>query len=283
VVSLPVTVERSIHPRLSVSEVSSVSWTLQEDLEFYRQAGIGTVGISHMKLLPNVAGSVAAIQAAGLRCACLVAGERVMPSLIPTAVPGARSALDILGPAIDAAADLGGPVCYFTSGPTPPRTPTDDAYEALMLALQPVTAYAATKGVPLAVENNSTSTRGNGFIHTLIDAVELSRDAGIGVIVELQNCWMERNLDRIFREHFERFALIQVSDFMVGEAARLNRRVPGDGSMPLEWMLERVLDAGYQGLFEVELVGPAIEEEGYASAIGRSLNWLSERLATWGV
>jgi sugar phosphate isomerase/epimerase len=161
--------------------------------------------------------------------------------------------------------------------------PTDDAYAALVSALEPVTAYAATKGVPLAIENNSTATRGNGFIHTLLDAAELSQDTGIGIVLELQNCWMERHLARLFREHVKRFALVQVSDFLVGEAAKLNRRVPGDGSMPIEWMLERLLDAGYGGLFEIEVLGPAIEEEGYASAISRSLDWLSERLHTWGV
>ena len=77
--------------------------------------------------------------------------------------------------------------------------------------------------------------------------------------------------------------MVQVSDFMVGEPLMYNRRVPGDGSMPLEWMLERLLDAGYMGDFDLELLGPAIEKEGYPSAIRRSVDWLSERLRSWGV
>ena len=75
---------------------------------------------------------------------------------------------------------------------------------------------------------------------------------------------------------------MQVNDFKVGEPARLNRCVPGDGDMPVEWLLGELLDAGYAGLFELEVLGPRIEEEGYASAITRGLSWISERLDRWG-
>jgi len=87
----------------------------------------------------------------------------------------------------------------------------------------------------------------------------------------------------LFRENVDRFAVAQVSDYLVGETSRLNRRVLGDGSMPIEWLLGLLLDAGYAGMFEIETVGPAIEQEGYASAVRRSVDWLNERLVKWGV
>lgn len=269
------------HPRISVSGISSFRWTLDQDLEFYRSVGVGTAGILFAKLEADPSAGIEAIRKANLRCSCVVAGA-MGASLIAAPGEGA-SALEILRPGIDAAGALGGPPCYFTSGATPPRMPTDEAYDALVAALAPVSAYAREKGVRLAIENNSTATRDNGFIHTLQDAVDLSSDAGIGICLELQNCWMERHLARLFRENVARFEVVQVSDYLVGEPARLNRRVPGDGSMPIAWLLERLLDAGYGGLFEIEVLGPRIEEEGYASAIGRSLDWLSARLQAWGV
>ena len=70
----------------------------------------------------------------------------------------------------------------------------------------------------LAIETSSTSTRDIGFVHSLADAVELSRDADVGVCVELQNCWYDCHLRRLFREHVDRFALVQVNDFKVGDA-----------------------------------------------------------------
>ena len=63
----------------------------------------------------------------------------------------------------------------------------------------------------------------------------------------------------------------------------MNRRVLGDGDIPLEWLLGHLLDAGFAGYFEIETLGPAIEAEGYGPAIARSLAWLNERLTKWGV
>lgn len=276
--------QTSLHPRISVNGISSWQWTIEQDIEFYRAARIGTIGVPFYKIARHPAAAVAAIQAAGLRCSSVPAGAAMGASLIaPPASGGEPEGLADLRRAIDASCALGSPTCYFTTGPALSRQPTDLAYDTLLAVIAPVNEYARAKGVRLAVENTSTATRDNGFIHTLADAVDLSRDAEVGIALELQNCWYERHLERLFKAHVDRFVVAQVSDFQVGEAARLNRRVPGDGDMPLEWMLGSLLDAGYQGLFEIEVVGPKIEEEGYPGAIRRSIDWLSGRLSAWGV
>jgi sugar phosphate isomerase/epimerase len=62
-----------------------------------------------------------------------------------------------------------------------------------------------------------------------------------------------------------------VSDFVVGTLTTPDRAVPGDGDIPLEHLLAQLLDAGYQGVFDLELIGPRIEAEGYEPAIRRGL------------
>ena len=57
--------------------------------------------------------------------------------------------------------------------------------------------------------------------------------------------------------------LVQVSDFAVGTLATPDRLVPGDGDIPLARILGQVLDAGYAGVFDLELIGPKIDAEGY--------------------
>ena len=86
------------------------------------------------------------------------------------------------------------------------------------------------------------------------------------------------NLPRLFKDNASRFAVVQVSDFVVGEDARLNRAVPGDGDIPLEWLIGQLLEAGYEGDFELELIGPKIKAEGYESAMKRGLEWMSNAL-----
>jgi sugar phosphate isomerase/epimerase len=263
-----------MHPRICVNGISSWNWTLEQDIAFYRSAGIDVVNIPFFKFSTDIQAGVDAIKRSGLRAISLADGGRPL-------IGG--KALETLQPGIDAAAALRCPLLYFVSGGCPARMPTDEAYTALIEALVPVSTYARSKGVRLALEHNSIVTRGHGFIHTLADAADLSRDADISICLELQNCWYERHLERLFKENVDRFAIVQVSDFRVGDEPRMNRRVMGDGSIPLEWMMERLLAAGYSGFFDIEVLGPSIEAEGYASAIGRALDWLSERLVAWGV
>jgi sugar phosphate isomerase/epimerase len=262
-----------MHPRICVNGISSWNWTLEQDIAFYRSAGINVVNIPVLKFNADIQAGVDAIKRSGLNVVSLADGGRPL-------IGG--QALDTLQPGIDAAAALRSPLLYFVSGGCPSRMPTDEAYAALVEALLPVTAYARSKGVRLALEHTSTATRSHGFIHTLSDAAELSRDAGISICLELQNCWYERHLERLFKQNVDRFAIVQVSDFLVGEEPRMNRRVMGDGSIPLEWMMERLLAHGYTGFFDIEILGPSIEAEGYPSAIRRAVDWLSERLVAWG-
>ena len=56
----------------------------------------------------------------------------------------------------------------------------------------------------------------------------------------------------------------------------------GDGVVPLERLISDLLDAGYQGLFDLELVGPRINEEGGVAASKRAAAWLSELLTKFG-
>jgi sugar phosphate isomerase/epimerase len=266
----------NIHPRISVNPISSYNWSLEQDIEFYMSMDITNIGAPYFKFHQRPAEGIEAIRKAGFRCTTLSTGGGCL-------IESDALTLEALKPAIDVASALDCPNIYTVTGPAPPRMPTDEAYTRLVECLRPATEYGRSKGVRLAIEHTSTATRHHGFIHSLADAVDLSWDADIGICLELQNCWYERKLGRLFRENVNRFAIVQVSDFMVGEELRLNRRVLGDGSMPLEWMLGLLLDADYKGYFDIEVLGPAIEAEGYRSAIRRSVEWLSERLRTWGV
>lgn len=268
----------AIHPRISVNGISSTKWTLDEDLAFYRSVGIGAAVVPFFKLRDGLQAGIDAIHRSGLQVVSLPG-----PGAGASFIEGGEVVLEAFKPQVDVACALNCPSIYVLAGPTPSRMSTDDAFDLFVAALGPANAYARAKGVRLALEHNSVATRATGFIHSLADGAALAREADIGICLELQNCWYERGLDRLFRENVDRFVVVQVSDFLVGEELRLNRRVPGDGSMPLEWMLGRLLDAGYGGYFDIEILGPSIEAEGYASAIGRSVDWLGERLQAWGV
>ena len=54
----------------------------------------------------------------------------------------------------------------------------------------------------------------------------------------------------------------------MGTLSTPNRLDPRYGDIPFARVLGNVLDAGYQGMFDLELIGPKIEEEELHDAYG---------------
>jgi sugar phosphate isomerase/epimerase len=78
----------------------------------------------------------------------------------------------------------------------------------------------------------------------------------------------------------ERVAHVQVSDFVIGSLSTPDRCVPGDGDIPLARLIGVLESAGYRGAYEIEMVGPRIEAEGYESALRRAVTATDALLAS---
>ncbi len=62
-----------------------------------------------------------------------------------------------------------------------------------------------------------------------------------------------------------------MSDFKVGTLTAADRVVIGDGDMPLRRICRALAAAGYAGWYDIELLGPAIEAEGYEAVVPRAV------------
>ena len=58
--------------------------------------------------------------------------------------------------------------------------------------------------------------------------------------------------------------------------------VIGDGAIPIKRICEWILKAGYQGPFDLELLGPRIDKEGRIAAVARSARNLGDILDSLG-
>jgi sugar phosphate isomerase/epimerase len=263
-----------MHPRLAVSAVSSWRWDLDDDLRFWTEAGVEHVTLSFRKL--EAAGTVTAaerVAAAGLRVGGI--GELGWWTLDDPASWAAQQGR--LVAALDAAVITGAPTLVVTSGPAG-RLGWDAALEALDAASGPVRAAAASRGVRLALEPTSPLRLDLSFVTTLRDGLDAAAALDVGVCVEVNSCFAERGLERTLRDGIDAITHVQLSDFVIGSHVTPDRAVPGDGDIPLEAILAVLLGAGYAGPFELELVGPRIEHEGYPDAIRRGAEHLSEIL-----
>jgi sugar phosphate isomerase/epimerase len=245
-----------------VSQISSWGWTVEEDLAFYADAGVGTIGVALRKL--DGPADIDSLARSGLAVADVIG-------------VGTRGAAE----GIAVAARLGAPLVVLTTGPAGGLT-WEDAADGFAATIAPLTGQAEAAGVALALEHTNSLRADVGFVHTLRDAVDLARRVDLGVCVEVNACWGERGLADTIAEGVDRIRLVQVSDYAVGTTTTPDRLVPGDGDIPLARILGQLVAAGYPGVFELELVGPRIEEEGYRSAILRSLTALSDLLEAAG-
>jgi sugar phosphate isomerase/epimerase len=188
---------------------------------------------------------------------------------------------DRLRKALDAAEALDAECMILTTGPAG-QLPWEDAADALETALAPVIEDAHGRGIPFGLEHTNSLRPDVGFIHSLKDCVDVARRLGIGVCVETNACWGERALAETITSGVETFRIVQVSDYAIGTHCTPDRRVPGDGDIPFERILGQMLAAGYEGAFDLELIGPKIDDEGYESACARAVENLGNLLGALG-
>jgi sugar phosphate isomerase/epimerase len=248
----------TVHPRVCVSGISTWNESIADDLALYEQLGVHTIGASLRKL------------ASADDLERLAASELNVANVIGVGHTGLMHALDV-------AQQLSAPAVVFTTGSVG-GLEWGEAADQLSTALAKVPRDAAR----LCLEHTNSLRVDVSFVHTLRDAIDLARRVDIDVCVEINACWAERDLGRTIRDGVDRIGIVQVSDFAVGTLSTPNRLVRGDGDIPLRRIIGQLLDAGYEGVFDLELVGPAIEAEGYGSALARSCAFLSGLLSDLG-
>ena len=252
------------HPRISVNGLSALMQPLADDIALLRELGADHVGLMTPKL-----------EAVGWdagRDMLLEAGLRVS---------NVAAEVHVFTESIELAAATGASVVYICSGGAQ-GAPWDEAAARFADMIAPHRRLAEQHGVRLGVEPTNPLRTELSFVFTVRDAVDLARASGIDVVLDVYSCWYERDLDKVVRENLDKIALVQISDFVLGTSDTPNRAVIGDGDVPLEPLLGMLLEAGYTGAFDLEILGPRIEQEGYASAIRRSLDAVSELLERLG-
>ena len=244
-----------VHPRVCVSAISTWNQSLVEDLALYDELGIHTIGVATRKI--ETEDDIIQVRLSGLTVANVIGvGQAGLPR------------------AMSIAAQVRAPAIIFTTGPANGLEWDDaaDRFEASMRDVLPIAARPC-------LEHTNSLRVDVSFVHTLRDAIDLARRLDIFVCMEINACWAERGLARTIADGIDRIGIVQVSDFAIGTLSTPNRLVPGDGDIPLRRIIGQLLDAGYGGVFDLELVGPKIEEEGYRSALARSCAYLSDLLS----
>lgn len=254
---------------LSVCLAATADRPLGESLAMLHRIGADHFGLLAATVAaPGRDASVEAIRSSGLRPEFIAGGCRAMHD-----GDGWERVLSSLERAIDAAAEIGAPTVCFTSGGSG-RLTWEEAADMAVDRFGPLVEYARARGIGLALENTMSIRSAMSFTHSVADIAALGRRLGVGLMVDLCSAWQERDLMQTIGDNLDSIRIVQIGDRHVDATSVPNRRVPGEGSIPLDRMVSEVGALGYAGLVDLELLGPAIDAEGAESAMGRGLEWM---------
>ncbi|HEX3923105.1 MAG TPA: TIM barrel protein [Streptosporangiaceae bacterium] len=267
-----------MHPRVSVSGLCFPELSATEAIEAVAWLGAGCTSVTGAKARSAGAGAVVAASRRHRVTIAAATGALGLDLSSPQAADASqrRARADI-----DLAAAVGAGVMYGLTGP---RTSAswDACADAYANAATELAAYAAGRDVALAIEPTSWLYADLTFVHTFRDALLLAPRAGLGICLDLFHVWTEASLQADIGGQAGLIAHVQLSDMTRGARSLPCRTVPGDGDVPLAAVVGWLLDAGYPGVFDCELNGPAIDAIGHRTAAARAVGWLDKLLAELG-
>jgi sugar phosphate isomerase/epimerase len=254
-------------PRVSMSQVTTFRWSFEEDVAFHARHGVRAIGVSVRKLeAVGAARAAGLVREAGLAVSCVTSSG-------PFPLEDAAGMTETVRRHLAAAAELGAGCLLVLPGHAPRLS-----WEEQAALARPIVAGLARDAerarVRLAVEPVSQLRMDLGFLHGFGDALDFVDELAspwLGVVLELNNAWIERALYANIGDRTDRIAIVQVNDFAVGTLAASDRVVMGDGDIPLRRIVRALAAAGYDGWYDIELLGPRIEAEGYESVVPRAL------------
>lgn len=268
-----------MHPRVSLNQVGFLSESTPAFIEFAREIGVGNVVLANPLSLGSqvLDDTLAALAPGGVDVPCIVQPFARYPDLERDSGGAAENMLR----AIDAAGRLGCQSVYMITGG---RGGLDwEAAAARFVELiGPCRDYAAGKGIALLVETSNLFNIDITMAHTLEDTIKLVDMAGIGHCLDIGAVWVESDLGGKFARAMPTTGLVQLCDYVPGDRTTPCKCVPGNGVIPLERIVTDLLELGYRGVFDIELVGQRVVDEGHRAAFTRAAENLSEILLRLG-
>jgi sugar phosphate isomerase/epimerase len=239
-------------PKFSISQVSTLTASFEDDLRAYRDGGIDAIGIWEMKLPdgPSDDDALALLAASGLGVASAVP---VIPSILPLPfLPGPedpRQRIDSLLRSIErlAAFRPTGIVCL--TGPGERKT--------VVAGMCEIAAEAERMGLRLALEPfQAEGIESWSIVNTLGDAVDLIDEVGspaLGIQFDVWHLWNTPELFDEIERHAHRFVGVHVGDWREPTRGWADRVLPGEGVADVPTILAALERAGWEGYYDLEI------------------------------
>ena len=261
--------------RISVSQTTTLRWSFEEDVFRYQTAGIHAVGVWRQKLTDyGEAKAVELLEETGLKAAHLFwAG-----GFTGSDGRSFRDAIIDAREAIETAVALKTKVLTIYSGDQGGHI-RSHLRRLMLSALKELAPIAEEHGVSLAIEPmRPDAASGWTYLTSLdetLEIIHLADSPAVKLIYDAFHFGCEPDDIRWIPELADRVALVQIADSIELPTDGRSRCLCGSGHLPLPEIVETFQAAGYQGYYDIELWGPAVEPVGYDSVVTHIQNHLS--------
>ena len=266
--------------RLSINEVTTYRWSFEEDVLNYRAANIDAIGVWRQKLADFGEDKGADLLAEnGMHVSNLLWAGGFTGSDGHTYRDSLRDAAEAVRLAGALKADC---LVVYTGGRN--GHTQNHARRLFLGALGELLPMAAELGVTLAVEPMHqdcaedwtflTSLEGASDLLAAVDHPRLK------LVFDTYQFGSDADICTQLRSLANRIAIVHLGDSRALPEPEQNRLCPGRGNLPLADIVRALTQGGYDGYYDVELMGEDIEAADYRDIIASSKQAYDQLVAT---
>jgi sugar phosphate isomerase/epimerase len=240
-----------VTPRFSISQITTLPSSFEDDLRVYREAGAEGIGIWEIKLEAGREEELlAALRASGLESTNAIPA---VPSIAPIPIPGPED------PAERVEAYCAGLRRLVPFAPSAVVVLTGAGERrAIVDGLRRIAAEARALGLRIGLEPYSRHGGADWtIVNTIPEAVELIEEAGVaedvGILFDVWHLWDSDGLEEHIEAEIGRIAGVHVSDVREQTRSFADRVLPGDGVADLPGILAALDRAGWDGFYDLEI------------------------------
>lgn len=255
---------------LSINELTTFRWSFEEDVNNYAAAGIEGIGVWRQKLSDfGEERGIELLLEKGLKVSSLLWAGGFTGSEGKTY----RESVDDAREAIRQAAAMQAQCLIVYSGPRAGHT-HNHARRLMRNALQELVPLAEDLDVSLALEPMHAGCAADWtFLTGLDETLQLLSDfASPRLKLAFDTYHLCHNGDVLSRlgDLVPHVAIVQLGDAREPPSGEPNRIRLGEGNLPLAEVVRTLQERGYQGFFDIELMGEAIEDTDYGELVAQS-------------
>ena len=266
-------------PRLSVNELTTYQWSFEEDVCHYAEAGISAIGIWRQKLSDyGEEKGVELLRETNLEVSNLLwAG-----GFTGSDGRSYQESLQDAAAAIRMAGFIGCPTLVLYSGGRGGHT-SRHARRLFVSALTALAPIAEEEAVDLAIEPMHPACAEEWtFLTTLESTLKIISEFDhphVKLAFDTYHLGHESNLVQRIEEFVDRIGIVHLGDGCATPKYEQNRCQLGKGNVPWREIVEALSGAGYDGYYDIELLGEDVEQEDYEQLIRCSKAALEKRFA----